>query len=118
MRAIGASEEVINIAEEQINIDTMNPNHKKFYDEDYIPTSRYFDFDVELLDDLVESYIGQRDYNLNLSFNKKKDISFVYQRIEGLDEEIAISLDFPDSEDFVNSIHVLLEHIKEYTFSI
>ena len=67
---------VIFISDEQINI--LDPAEILFFESDYVPLMRSFDFDMGLLDTLVKDYIGPLDYAILTRFNELKHITLTY----------------------------------------
>jgi len=112
---------VINISKEHISIDNILKEDAEFYDEDYIPTSRELNFDMQYLDDLFENIIGHTNYSLIVRFNKKKEITFTYRtKADDIYIESDVSLDFPAplAEESVNKIYQICLEVKNFTFSI
>jgi hypothetical protein len=70
------SERLIQISSEQISV--VNKLASGYFEQDYIPTSRWLDFDLEQLDQLVQDYIGPFDYDLLVRFNEEKHMVLTY----------------------------------------
>lgn len=71
-----ASPRIVNICEEHIRI--MDGADTLFFEEDYLPTSRSVEIDMELIDTLVNAYTGQQEYNIIVRFNEEKHITLTY----------------------------------------
>jgi len=108
---------VIEISEDHISIDTIHEHDKGSFEADYVcsSTEEYFYFDLAFLDDLVESYIGQREYSLTAYFNDKKEIVLAYRTESDHYKEKNLTAGFPSdktTKEIVSVIHNLLKSIK------
>jgi hypothetical protein len=71
-----SSERLIQISNGQISI--VDKQASAFFEQDYMPTSRWLDFDLEQLDRNVQSYIGPFEYDILVHFNEEKHIVLTY----------------------------------------
>jgi hypothetical protein len=64
------------ISNEQISI--VNRHVSAFFEQDYLPTSRWLEFDLAQLDAKVHTYIGPFEYDLLVHFNEEKHMVLTY----------------------------------------
>lgn len=67
---------IMQISNEQISI--VDRYASAFFEQDYLPTSRWLDFDLESLDAKVHNYIGPFEYDLLVHFNEEKHMVLTY----------------------------------------
>ncbi|MEO8171582.1 MAG: hypothetical protein ABI581_00810 [Sediminibacterium sp.] len=105
---------LIFISEEELLI--IDPSDALFFETDYLPTSRSFEFDLDELDTLVKKYIGPLDYNIVTRFNEEKHITLTYHspNNEG-PKDYDIFTGYPEkrAQKLVEDVYPLMEVIKE-----
>ncbi|MDB5211719.1 MAG: hypothetical protein JWQ30_2546 [Sediminibacterium sp.] len=106
------------ISEEDVLI--IDPSDALFFETDYLPTSRSFEFDLENLDSLVKNYIGPLEYNIITRFNEEKHITLTYHspNNEG-PKDYDIFTGYPEkrAQKLVEEVYPLMETIKESVFT-
>lgn len=105
---------LIFISEEDVLI--IDPSDALFFETDYIPTSRTFEFDLEELDRLVKNYIGPLEYNIITRFIEEKHITLTYHspNNEGpKDYDIFTGYPEPRAQKLVAEVYPLMEAVKE-----
>ena len=70
------TERLINISEERIEV--IDRHASVFFEEDYLPTSRFIEFDLDQLDQMVHQYIGPFEYDILVYFNEEKHTVLTY----------------------------------------
>src|SRR5882757_9415446 len=109
-----ATDRLIFISEEDVLI--IDPSDALFFETDYLPTSRSFEFDLEGLDTLVKKYIGPLEYNIITRFNEEKHITLTYHspNNEG-PKDYDIFTGYPEkrARKLVQDVYPLMEAIKE-----
>lgn len=70
------SDLTMQISNEQISI--VDRHGSAFFEQDYLPTSRWIDLDTEHLNRLVHDYIGPFEYDLLVHFNEEKHMVLTY----------------------------------------
>lgn len=106
------------ISEEDVLI--IDPSDALFFETDYLPTSRSFEFDLDGLDILVKKYIGPLEYNIITRFNEEKHITLTYHspNNEG-PKDYDIFTGYPEkrAQKLVEDVYPLMEAIKETVFA-
>ena len=70
------TDRILNIAATGVEI--ISKAESAFFEEDYLPTSRSVDLDMDRIDALVHTYIGPFDYRILVYFNEHKHIVLTY----------------------------------------
>ncbi len=110
---------LIFISEEDVLI--IDPSDALFFETDYLPTSRSFEFDLDALDILVKKYIGPLDYNIITRFTEEKHITLTYHSpTNEAPKDYDIYIGYPDAraEKLVETIYPLMESIKQTVFQL
>lgn len=108
------AEKVINISDDHISIGTINENDQLFFDNDYKKTETVFLFDLSFLDEIVESYIGTKEYGLVVYFNRSKEVMLAYRTKDGKYHErnLFIHESSKAARQIVKVIHELIRRIN------
>ncbi len=105
------------ISEEDVLI--IDPSDALFFETDYVPLSRSFEFDLEGLDTLIKKYIGPLEYNIITRFNEEKHITLTYHspNNEG-PKDYDIFTGYPEkrAQKLVEDVYVLMEKVKEAVY--
>ena len=113
-----ATNRLMFISEEDVLI--IDPSDALFFETDYVPVSRSFEFDLEGLDILVKKYIGPLEYNIITRFNEEKHITLTYHspNNEG-PKDYDIFTGYPEkrAQKLVEDIYLLMEGVKEEVLS-
>ncbi len=107
------TQRIIFISDEQVNI--LDPAEILFFEADYVPLMRFFDFDLELLDTLVKNYIGPLDYAILTRFNEHKHITLTYHSpTNESPKDYDIYLGYPSERalQLIESVYPFLEKVK------
>ncbi len=109
---------VLFISEQQVNL--LDPSDLIFFESDYLPTSRFVQFDLLLLDTLVQTYTGQQEYSIITRFTAEKHITLTYHSpTNERPKEYDIFTGYPDAraEKLVEEIYPLMNAVKEMVFA-
>ncbi len=109
------TERVIFICKDHFLIETVHENDKSSFESDYVTTNKRFNFDLAFLDDLIESYIKQRNYSIIVYYWPQKKVALTY-RTSDTNKYVEKDLDSDLSID--NKTNELALHIYELFESI
>ena len=107
------TERVIFISQEQVNI--LDPAEILFFETDYIPLSRSFEFDLGILDLLVTNYIGPLDYSILIRFNEDRHITLTYHSpTNEAPKDYDIYEGYPNKRaiELIGSVYPMIEKIR------
>jgi hypothetical protein len=108
---------LIFISEEDVLI--IDPSDALFFETDYLPTSRSFEFDLEGLDTIGKKLYRPLEYNIVTRFNEEKHITLTYHspNNEG-PKDYDIFTGYPEkrAQKLVEDVYPLMEAIKETVF--
>jgi hypothetical protein len=114
-----ATRPIINISEEHISI--VDPIDSYYLEDDYMPTSRSVEFDLERLDKLVADYIGPHEYNIITRFIPEKHTTLRYHSpTNESPKDYDIYLGYPDerAEKLVETVYEMMKTLKEMAFEV
>lgn len=87
-----------------------------YFENDYMATSRYFDLDLEKIDDLVKKYTGQEEYNILTRFGPHKHITLTYHSpTNEAPKNYDIFATYPDprAQQLVRDLYPLIAGIRD-----
>jgi hypothetical protein len=107
------------ISEEDVLI--VDPSDALFFETDYLPLSRSFEFDMDELDKLVKNYIGPLDYHIITRFNEEKHITLTYHSpTNEAPKDYDIYVGYPEARarKLVEDIYPLMTAVKQTVFQL
>jgi hypothetical protein len=108
------------ISSDHLLVECIHQNDQSYFYKHYVATSRFFEFDIEKLDAMVESIIGQRDYGLTAYFNEEKELVIAYRKRENdeyREQECSLkNLYDQETKDFINSINNVFIQMRYFVF--
>ncbi len=108
------TQRIILISEQQVNI--LDPAEILFFESDYLPVTQTLEFDLELLDTLIQNYIGPLDYNMLTRFTKEKHITLTYHSpTNEAPKDYDIYIGYPDdrAQELVERVYPMIQKIVE-----
>jgi len=103
------------------NIAIAKSEESWFIEMDYVPTSRFFPFPLDMLDQWVEEYTGQREYMLVARFTEHRHVTLTYHSPtnEGpKDYHIFEGYPDPRAEELIGRIYSLLEDARRMVWNV
>lgn len=113
------SDRIVNICEEHIHI--LDVADTLFFENDYLPTYRSFELDMALLDQLVNTYTNQKEYNIITRFNEEKHITLTYHSPtnEGpKDYDIFTGYPEKQAQQLVADVYPLMEAVRNEVYAL
>ncbi len=107
------SDRIVYISDDMIHI--VRRDESGFREKDYLLTSRSFELDMDIIDEMIDNYPGEYTYSLVTRFGPYKHLTLTYYSM--FCEQVKsyeIFEDYPAAaHQFVEYVYPVMQHVKE-----
>ncbi len=112
------SDRIVYINDDMIHI--VRRDEAGFREKDYLLTSRSFELDMDMIDEMIDNYPGEYTYSLVTRFGPYKHLTLTYYSM--FCEQVKsyeIFEDYPEAaHQFVEMVYPIMEDVRERVVSI